>query len=711
MWDFFATFAEVYYLWQNSRKIKIIMVQTRVIRYLCSICLLAAFVSCYTFTLIEQEHSATTNSTFKGKVVVKRDNSTDQGYVMNVHGLFGVCVPEGWQVAGELVMTQVAKPTTDLGDEEYNHTITRQLVASDAYSALLNRDYPKRGYIWLGFATDRSFKSMFNAPSPDAEVDSIYVEFSIKTNDKTGVFYLDYIAGHVNAGELDRLGEEYNEWNTKAATFRAERIGNVTNADTRIVVTNSDGTFNADSPQDPVVSEEWQLERIEGDVRPGTAYAYKDKKYDKLFTRTLGWNGGDGVLTVGLPNGDVFWTFNDSFYGTVSNRTRARRNCNFPRNSIMVQKAHNGVPGETEQDFVWLADYVNWTKPNEPTYMNARTHLRHPLGEKTDAQIAAGDIDQGKVYWSGDGRIYDGKLQFIWFGVESAELRNLGTTLATYSLEGNEPENYYTNLIPDYLPHEGDYLYLESVEHQINDNEVSYGSTLWEDEDGHNYLYGTTGYKPLVARTKTADLYSDWEYYVKDADGDGWSWQDNYPTAEEMDRSSIMANDYQGSLPWVFKDGDYYYMTMQAPFFSREVHIYRSKSPVGPFGEKQLILMLPDHIDKLGSQKYRWLYMVNLHPALSRHGELVFSTNTDPDDFGYNFNAEGSADFYRPYFYRVFNWKSVYGIVEQSGVESVTVEPTPSAPYDPAYYNLQGIVVSNPRNGIFIHNGRKVVVK
>ena len=54
--------------------------------------------------------------------------------------------------------------------------------------------------------------------------------------------------------------------------------------------------------------------------------------------------------------------------------------------------------------------------------------------------------------------------------------------------------------------------------------------------------------------------------------------------------------------------------------------------------------------------------MVNIHPALSRTGELVFSTNTDCSSFWDNFNAPGSADFYRPYFYRVFNWESVYAM-------------------------------------------------
>lgn len=685
----------------------------KIIKFICPLCLVMAMVSCYTFTLVEQPHEAVTNSTFNVKLEVMRDGSTDQGAPMNVYGLFGVCVPEGWEAQGEIVMTQVPKETTDLGDAEYNRTITRKMQRNEAYTDMLNRDYPKIGYIWLGFATDAPFKSMFNAENPETEVECIFVEFSILTNAQTGVFYLDYIAGQVEPDAFDQLGKVQDDWHTKAATFKGEHIGNVTNADTRIVVTEPDGTINEGSPSDPILDESWKLERIMGDVRPGTAYAYKDKKYDELFTRNSGWNGGDGVLTIGLPNGDVFWTFNDSFYGTVSPRLRARGNCSFPRNSIMVQKAHDGIPGENPEDFVWLADYVNWTNASLPTYMNARTHLRHPLGEKTDAQIEAGDIDQGKVYWSGDGRIYDGKLQMIWIGVESAELRNLGTSIATYSLEGDEPKDYYKSSIPDYLPGKGNYLYRESVKHQINNNAESYGSTLWEDEDGHTYLYCTKGYIPLVARTKTEDLYSDWEYYVKDAEGDSWHWQDEYPSVQEMDRSSIMANGYQLSLPWVFKDGDYYYMTAQAPYFSREVHIYRSESPTGPFDEKQLVLMLPDHIDKIGNQKYHWLYMVNLHPALSRQGELVFSTNTDPDDFGDNFNAAGSADYYRPYFYRVYHWKTLYGIDDRTSiVETVQTDHvlTPQIE-DSAYYNLQGCKVTHPQKGIFIHRGKKIILK
>lgn len=664
-------------------------------------------VSCYKFTFIEQPHEAVTNSVFKGKVVVKRSGTSENESVLHVYGLFGICVPEGWQADGDLVMTQVPKPTTDIGDDEYKSVITRRLVPNDKYTALLNECYPKAGYTWLGFMTDRDFKSLFNTTTPEVEIDSIYAEFSIRTNDKTGTFYLDYVAGHASHDKVEDIGGEERGNHTRIATFAGDNISNVTFADTHITVTRPDGS--TDNPTvGPDIKPEWDLELMPDATRSGAAVAYKDWKYNKLFTRTRGWNGGDGVLTVGLPDGSVFWTFNDSFYGRVNAADRSRGDCNFPRNSVMLQKATDGVLGETEDDLIWLADYVNWTDPSAERYFHCRTHLRHPDGEKTVDEILAGDIDQDRVYWSGDGTIYDGKLQMMWMGTASKELRALGTSLATYRLDGTIPEGYYLDDIPDYLPKKGNYLYREKVTHQINDNAVSYGSTLCEADDGHTYLYGTNGYGVLVARTATHDLYSKWQYYVRPEEGSDFVWQDEYPTKEQMERSQIMENNHQCNMPWVFKDGDYYYMTAQGPYFAREVYIYRSKTPYGPFGEKRLLFVLPGELDKLGPTAYHWLYMVNLHPALSREGELVFTTNSDPDDFWKNFNDPGSADYYRPFFYRVFDWKSLFGDDTTSGIDGLSA---PQTVEDNHYYNLQGIRVDHPTRGIYIRNGRKVVIK
>ncbi|MBQ6186596.1 MAG: DUF5005 domain-containing protein [Prevotella sp.] len=681
--------------------------------------------SCYTFTLIEMPHEVIAGSTFNGKVVVKRNGKQDNGLVQHIYGLYGICLPDGWEATGDMVMTQVPKETTDVGDPEYKETITRQMLPNERYTKLLNDKYYKPGYKWHGFATDRDFKSLFNTKEQVNEVDSIYVEYSIKTSTRTGTFYLDFIAGQTNHDKLDVLGDESDNWNTQTATFTGDGIGEVFTADTHITVTNEDGSINEED-EDVHVEAAWKLEFMPESTQTGSKVkAYKDKLYDALFTRSLGWNGGDGVFTVALPDGNVFWTFNDSFYGKVNaNRNRPGGN-NFPRNSIMVQLSDNGFPTQRPRYFAWLADYVNWTDSSKDRYYNCRTHLRHPLGEKTAEEIARGDIDQIYLYWSGDGRIYNGKLQMLWFGVDNHDnqMKNIGTALATYNLDGEMPSRYYTVTSKDYLPHEGDYLYLESVNHNLNNNPVSYGSTLYEGEDGHNYLYANNSYRTVVARTATEDLSSKWEYYVCDnRDTWEWHWQDEYPTTAQLEKSDIVRTGGGLNLPWVIKEGDWYYLISQGAYFSKTVYLFRGKTPYGPFDERRELFHIPAKLDKIGRQDYGWLYMVNIHQELSRTGELVFTTNTDPprdegvDSFSYNFNDDGSADFYRPYFYRVFNWKYLYSDYEEpTGITSVRANSKRS---DHSVYDLNGRRVLSAKGdtstlakGIYIRDGKKFVVK
>ena len=410
---------------------------------------------------------------------------------------------------------------------------------------------------------------------------------------------------------------------------------------------------------EPQIKAEWGLELMKHNCPNHNVFVYKDKLYDDLFTRTLGWNGGDGVETTLLPDGNVFWSFNDSFYGVVDADTRARRSCSFPRNSIMVQTVgDDGLPGTKPENLVWLADYVQTDNPKADRYYQARTHLRHPNGEKSDAEIARGDIDQQWLYWAGDATIFDGKMQMLWGGVYNGTenlMQNRNQALATYSLEGK--------------PGDPGYLKIIAVDHHhVASDPVMYGSQLWEDEDGHTYLYACNQWKetpdqllafshPVVARTKTHDLNSGTEYYIKDTNGE-WHWQDTYPTNDERNRSGI--SQHSISTVWVFKKGDWYYMTGQGYVFGNDMYLLRSKNPWGPFDEKEHLWIFPNVLDKKGTRTYQNLYMPHLHMALSRQGELVFSTNTDAKNWDDNFNSTGSADFYRPYFIRVYNWEAVF---------------------------------------------------
>lgn len=402
----------------------------------------------------------------------------------------------------------------------------------------------------------------------------------------------------------------------------------------------------------PDIKLEWELELITnvGQHNPNV-FVYKDKKYDNLFTRNLGWNGGDGVLSTLLPDGNVFWSFNDSFYGVVESETRTRRSCSFPRNSLMIQtKGADGKLGETDNSLMWLADFVQTDDPDKPGYYMAYTQLRHPDAALEVEKPEESKIDNDYIYWAGDGTIVDGKLQVIWGAVdltdENNPMRRFASCLATYSLEGK--------------PGDPNYMERISVDHNFRPGDnMGYGNTLYEDADGHTYLYTTNGYDVLVARSTTHDLTSPWEYYVRDLSGN-FQWITSFPTEEESKRSNILMNNGQCSMPWVFKKGDMYYLIGQSMWFGHAMHIYRSDNPYGPFTDQKVLFVIPDTVDKIGNQYYNHLYMVNLHPHLARAGELVFSTNTDCADFWDNYNRPGSADYYRPFFFRVFNWESVY---------------------------------------------------
>lgn len=413
---------------------------------------------------------------------------------------------------------------------------------------------------------------------------------------------------------------------------------------------------------EPDIKPEWKLERMIHSCHNENVYVYKDVLYNELFTRTLGWNGGDGVTTTMLPDGNVYWSFNDSFWGTVNPTTRARGASTFPRNTVMVQKkGPDGFPGTTDEDLVWMNTMVQTSNPSAPGYYQGRTHFRHPKAKKTDAQIEAGEIDSDFLYWAGDATVYDGKMYMIWNGVNTSGTDEpAGKCLATYSLEGTPGDGTYMTVI------DADYNY-QNVERDAG----GYGA-MWEDEDGHTYVYGTDqqkenegdllGYaRTLVARMATHDPKSAWEYYIKGEDGQ-WRWQPTHPTSAETKRSNI--TDFSMTSPWVIKKGDWYYVTGQEFVFSKSTYILRGRHPWGPFSEKRQLFTVSYVLDKKGPRTYMNVYMLNLHPALSREGELVFSTNTEADDFWKNFNNEGSADYYRPFFYRIYNWESLWDDVD-----------------------------------------------
>lgn len=74
----------------------------------------------------------------------------------------------------------------------------------------------------------------------------------------------------------------------------------------------------------------------------------------------------------------------------------------------MIQKGATIASGqESDDDLVWLADYVQTDNPSGERYYQARTHIRHPKASLSDAEIQKGEIDQDYCYWAGDAVVYD----------------------------------------------------------------------------------------------------------------------------------------------------------------------------------------------------------------------------------------------------------------------------------------------------------------
>lgn len=415
-----------------------------------------------------------------------------------------------------------------------------------------------------------------------------------------------------------------------------------------------------ESATPPDIKAEWDLELIPDVGRQADdIFVYKDLKYNKMFSRPLGWTGGDGGISTPLPDGSVLWSFNESYFGCVDATKRARLNANIPRNTLIIQHATNGVLGETQDDLICLADYVNWEDATAENYMWGRTYLRHPNGNKSAEQIAAGEIDNTRIYRVGAATAASGRLQMLWFGTMAVTGKSNAITLSSHDLNGTIPTGRYTADLPDYLPREGDYMYMEDVKHLMISGSTMFGQSILTDGN-HIYLYGPSNNSVAVARTTSLDLSSTWEYYIRDAVTGQMQWQATYPSSDEIARSLIMANSYLVNNPCVFKKGDTYYMLSQGSGYSTSVYLYRSATPFGPFTDEKLLFNLPSYLDKLGITTYGQVSKVILHEELSRDGELVISACTSADDSNDNYLYAGSADFSRPWFFRIYNWESIY---------------------------------------------------
>lgn len=324
---------------------------------------------------------------------------------------------------------------------------------------------------------------------------------------------------------------------------------------------------------------------------------YSDLDYNDYLTRYRNWNGADGCYTVLLPDGRLLWSFQDSFFGNVSqdrNRT----------DNKMCRNAANLELDTSVQSFVQL---------NPGTGNTSETWVKY--------RDAPEDQDW---YWPGTSQVHGNQLQMLLAHVHKTgdgawDFAINSTDLAIYNLPSMQLDHIQEN----------------------KDTYQNYSAASIAAPDGYTYMYATeNGYLTTymyVARVAGHDLTGTWEYY-----GDnGWS--------TTPQKKSVCSDITQ---PNVFYEDGKYYLVSQQNLFGLDIYIQEATSPVGPWTNKRTLYRIPEKytVDFI-------TYNAFVHRALSRQGELVISYNINPTDFNSNFNVPGSADRYRPYFVRVFNWK------------------------------------------------------
>lgn len=320
------------------------------------------------------------------------------------------------------------------------------------------------------------------------------------------------------------------------------------------------------------------------------AWVEADEDFNRLFTRANGgWTGGDGTLSVPLPDGRSVWFFGDTLLGHVDPDGRRAPDTPFIRNCLVVQEGnrletlHGGSAGRPEDFFPSPAE--------------------------------------GHWYWPGHGVVSGGRLLVFLhrFRAQAPELwawEWIGTDLATLSL-------------PD--------LRLEGIRSTAASNGVLYGVCLLVD-GGFIYIFGTRDAahpkEAHVARAAAGALDGRWEYF----DGCSWSVRQEDSAPVLVGVSTQFAVNRVGSrFVLVSMDG-------REPF-SNAILVFRAPAPQGPWRDPLPVLRAPEARGDVVA------YNPFIHPQFTASGRLLVSYNLnhirDPTAL------YRDAALYRPRFLRV----------------------------------------------------------
>lgn len=322
---------------------------------------------------------------------------------------------------------------------------------------------------------------------------------------------------------------------------------------------------------------------------PVAAKAQPDPLFNRLFTRFGGgWTGGDGTLSIGLPDGRSLWLFGDTFLGQVRPDRSRPADSPLVRNCLVIQDG-------------------------EDLLTRHGGTARHPT-----AFLASQNPELW--YWPGDGTVVGDRLQVFYH-----RFRQVTSGIWGWVWDGTV---IATLKLPD--------LDLVGVAPRIDDNGVIYGSALLE-WGSWVYIYGTLSQgskKHLhLARAPRKDLEAPWQFW------DGRQWSSDAQTS----RSVLAGVSSQFSVLPLASGFGLVTMDDRTPFSDRLV-LYRAERPTGPWQGPVDIYQAPEADGAIAA------YNPFVHIQFGHANGYLISYNinevNDPD------RLYADANLYRPRFIR-----------------------------------------------------------
>lgn len=329
---------------------------------------------------------------------------------------------------------------------------------------------------------------------------------------------------------------------------------------------------------------------------------FKDEKFTKLFQRDSGGlTGADGAISVPMPDGSSVFMMGDSFLGKVINNQRDSSTTMINNTFVIVN------PEETDTKTLFRGTYD------------------HPKSFITP------ENDPGKFYWPGHGFVRDSVFHFFM-----SRFWIPGKGMWGFEFVST---NYFRYSWPDFKP-----LSTEPFKYTLEDS-VHWGHAVLDDGD-YIYIYGCRPDENNISqahacRTKlTPDNELDLQN-VEFYDGSDWS-KDPMNTQPMKGTSNNISEQFS-----IFKYKDQYVLlSQQRGIGAGEIFTYTSNSPVGPWGNKQLVYKTTESEENNDIITYNAM----AHPQYIKNGELLVSYCVNALKLPLVFE---NVNNYRPVFLRV----------------------------------------------------------